>query len=490
MTTTKPPLSDAVTRRRFLQQLGLGAAALGLPSAGPFRRRVKADGDIPLRILFFYDTNGLQVGRWEPRGVGGAAPTETAWELGPLHAPLEPWKDRLIVLEGLDMVSDRRDPQSAANAHIAGRTSALTAAFRRDERTTTGESINHFIARRLNSPMPVTRLPSLEVAVRQWGRADDAGTYGPGGEPVPFLVEPPDVYDRVFPPELRDGDGVREAARRAAVFDLVRGESERLAATLPAAAREKVEQHLDTRADLERRLGLGAGRADAVPPPTVLDPWNAVDWSYQPGREMQGRIWDTMADLNTEMVAAALHADLTRVATVHVSHAADDLWGYRNGDYGSDNWHDFVHKVSGDRPDVTDATAGEMMDGLHLRTMEHLAGVLRKLDARIEPDGSSLLDHTLVVFCSELANGSHDLTRLPWVTIGDAHGYFRTGRRLVFERTNWRTGETVPRGEWGRWSQEGRPHNDFFASLANAMGVEVDRFGEESVATGPIAEMR
>jgi hypothetical protein len=487
----KSPLDHPLNRRRFLQRVGLGAAALGLPVFDPLRPRgARADGQPPLRIVFFYDTNGLLNGHWEPSGIGGNPPAETAWELGPLHRPLAPWKDRIIAFRGLDMVTDKRDPQSGANAHISGKTHALTAAFRRDDRTSSGESINHFIARELNSPMPVTRLPSLEVAVRQWGSANDAGTYGPGGDPIPFLVKPPEVFDRAFPPELRATDGGRAAARRSAIFDLIRSEGDRLAASLPGAAREKVEQHLDTRADLERRLGLGAGRAAAIPGPEILAPWDDVDWSYQPGREMQGEIWDTMADLNTEMVAAALHADVTRVATIHVSHAADELWGYRKGDYGSDNWHDFVHKVSGDRPEVTARTAVEMLNGMHLRTMEKLAAFLDSLAARTEPDGSSLLDHTLVVFCSELANGSHDLSRLPWLTIGDAHGYFRTGRLLTFERRNTRTGEVVAMEDWSRWQQEGRPHNDFFASLANAMGIEVERFGEESVATGPIAEMR
>ena len=41
-----------------------------------------------------------------------------------------------------------------------------------------------------------------------------------------------------------------------------------------------------------------------------------------------------------------------------------------------------------------------------------------------------------------------------------------------------------------RWNGSGRPHNDLFVTLANAMGVATDTFGNAGVCTGPILEMR
>ncbi|MCA9614594.1 MAG: DUF1552 domain-containing protein [Polyangiales bacterium] len=484
-------MSQKLARRRFLQALGLGAAALGLP-AGLTRRRARAAGEMPLRIVFYYDSVGFRRGLWEPRGVGGAPePTETAWELGPLLAPLERWKSKMLALEGLDMMSHKMDPTGAGNAHKAGQTSALTAAFRLDADTGGGPSIDQAIARHIHRAGQVTRLTSLEVAIREWGDLSHAGNYRASGEPVPFLVTPPEVYDRVFPAELRTGDAARQAARRSAIFDLIRSDGAALVRDLPAEGRLKVEQHMDTRAALEARLALGAGRDGNVPDPSIVAPWGDVTWRYQPGAEMQARIWATMADLNLEMTAAALHADVTRVATVNVSHAANDLWGYTNGVYDSSDWHDFVHKTSGATPNVTDPAAQALLQGMHAQSIESLARFLEMLESRLEPDGTTLLDNTIVVLCSELSEGSHDLTRLPWHVIGDAQGQWRTGRYLQFPRLIWRgrgEGTYAPRSEWQQYNQHGRAHNDLFVSLLNAFGAETDTFGEASVCTGPIAE--
>lgn len=483
-------------RRDFLKTIGLSAAALGLRQ-GFGASGARAQYDIPLRIVFYYDTVGILRGSGYPRSPMGAPwPTETEWELPELLAPLSPWKDRTTMLAGLDMLSDRADPTGAANAHIAGQTHALTAAFRRDADVAGGVSINQFIAHHLNDPEPVTRLPSVEAAVRIWGDVNDGGTYDMTGAPVPFLIEPPDLYARLFPDELRlsGAEAMRAARRRAAIGDFVRGESDRLIARLSGDQRLKIEQHRDAHADLQRRLGLGGDRLGNVPAPSITDDWGAVNWGYDVSESDKADIWTTMGRLNTQMVASALHADITRVATLHVSHPANDLWGYTNGDYGSDDWHDLVHKLSGDDPDITDPMAVNLIKQMHLRSTELLASFLTELENRTEPDGSSLLDHTLVVFCSELADGSHDLGRLPWAYIGDAHGYLRTNRAITFDRVidnmaHRQYGELVGPDEWARYNQAGKPHNDFFVTLANAMGIETDVFGEPSVCTGAISEL-
>lgn len=485
-----------IDRRRFLQAFGLGAAALGLRS-GLGSSRAGAQDNVPLRIVFWYDTVGLLNDHGYPLPVGADRwPRETSWELGPLWAPLAAYKDRMNVITGMEMVSAKRDPTPGANAHINGQTHALTGAFRIDEDVAGGVSINQYIAEAINSPSPVTRYRSMEVAVRQWGSVDNGGTYAPDLSPVPFLVEPPDVYDRFFPPELRASgmDASRQARRRSAIADLVRSEGSRLVQELSSEQRAKVEQHMQTHADLQRRLSLGSARAGNVPDPSFTDAWGAVNWGYDATPNEKADIWRTMGSLNTQMVAAALHADLTRVATVHVSHPADAMFGYTPGDFGSDDWHDLVHKVSGVAPDVTDPTAVQMVRDLHARGMELFASFVDELSGRLEPDGQSLLDHTLIVFCSEIGDGSHALWRLPWATIGDAHGFLRTGICANYPRVGDNPqlrdyGEVIPHEEWSTYNQVSRPHNDLFVTLANAMGIETQTFGEPSVCTGPMSEL-
>lgn len=479
----------AWSRRDFLKGLGLSAAALGLPGS---RRALAGGGEIPLRILFVYESWGSFNGFWEPRPAPGqSVVTETQWQLGELLTPLNAYRDRMILMRGLDMVSARRDPTPGREAHLSARTHALTGAYRADSQTAGGISINQLIANRLNSPTPLTRLSSLEVGVRAWEQVNDGGTYSGPGSPVPFLLEPPAIYDRLFPPELRLGaeEAQREQRRRGAIFDLVRSRSDALIAELPSEQRTKVQQHLDTRADLERRLNLGVSRAGNIPPQEVVAPWAGVRYIYNNTPQERAQVWNAMAELNTQMVAAALHADITRVATLYIHRAPPHLWGYNPGAYGSTDAHDFSHRVAGDNPSLRDPSAVGLCRDMHLRCTEAIAHMLDQLASRTEPDGQSLLDHTLVVMCGEIANGSHEVTRLPWLLVGDACGQLRTGRCLTFDRRSTRTGRVVPIDQWADLDQEGRPHNDLHVSLANAMGIEIESFGEASVCTGPISEL-
>jgi len=488
----------SIRRRTLLQGLGLGAAALGLrPILGG--GVVRADDSIPLRIVFWYPGSGLLNGYAEPRPLAGAArATETAWRVADLLEPIEPYQERMIALEGLDVVASRRDPVGGRNAHIAGRTSALTGAFRRGPESAGGPSIDQLIAHHLNADGPVTPLPSLEVVIAERSKPghNDAGSYSMAADPVPFMWDPQAVYNRLFPESLRS-DGPEEEARRrraAATYDLLRGQSDLLTRRLGAEQRAKVEEHMAARADLERRLGLGGSRRANVPGTDILAPWGDVSTDRDRTPEEKAQRWLTSAELSGKLVASALHADRTRVATIRVGGAPEALFGYTPGQYGSDNTHDLVHKVSG-RRDLDEPAAIEAIRQWHMRETEALRAFLDELAARTEPDGQSLLDHTVVVLCGELANGSHDLTRLPWTVIGDAHGQLRTGRLITFDRYSsrdggsWGSGEVIPREEWGRFGQEGRPQNDLFLTLARVMGVSLESVGEPTVCTGVIEEM-
>jgi len=93
--------------------------------------------------------------------------------------------------------------------------------------------------------------------------------------------------------------------------------------------------------------------------------------------------------------------------------------------------------------------------------------LLDKLDAVPEGDGT-MLDNTACVWIHEQSNGgNHNRNDMPFVLAGSCGGYFATGHCLDLQ---------------------GRPHNDLLVTLARAMGVELDRFGDDNY-TGPISEL-
>jgi hypothetical protein len=266
------------------------------------------------------------------------------------------------------------------------------------------------------------------------------------------------------------------------VFDFILGHGGGLRDRLSPNDREKVQQHLDTVSDLQARLAL-TGRD--LPPPSraILDPWGEIYRGYTEDDPLRHQLFHMSTDINLDLVAAALHADVTRVATVWVSDPPGYSFDYTGGMHGATDPHDLQHKVNNERePQATDPDAHATLARSHTIVQQKFADFLQRLAMRTESDGSRLLDHTLVVYCSQIANGSHELTRLPWVLAGSCQGYFNTGRYIRFPR--------VPMDSIPDWETAGRPHNDLFVSIANAMGIDITTFGNPEACTGAIAELR
>src|SRR5215217_7627945 len=147
-------------RRSLLQGLGLGALAMGLPWGTP-RDLGAAPAPIPRRIIFFYGS-GMLYDDWAPTGVAGSGgPTESAWDFGSLHQPLQSFKAQCLYVDGLGMVSEQVDKGPVGNAHNQGAKHALSAADSDKPDMPGGISIDQYIAQGLNSPAPQTAHSSL-----------------------------------------------------------------------------------------------------------------------------------------------------------------------------------------------------------------------------------------------------------------------------------------------------------------------------------------
>ena len=97
---------------------------------------------------------------------------------------------------------------------------------------------------------------------------------------------------------------------------------------------------------------------------------------------------------------------------------------------------------------------------------EQLAYFLDLLRAVPEGDGT-LLDNTVVLWCSELSRGNtHSHSDMPFLLAGRAGGAIRTGRHRVFD---------------------GVPHNNLLLGLCHAMGADdLQSFGNREFCTGAI----
>ncbi len=226
-----------ITRRNVLQLLGLagaGYAGASLLGASPVRA---GNPTVPKRLVFFYtehgtlkqfNDDGTLKPFWVPtvNGAPDALTIQKPWSttdftLRDIHQPLVARQKQILMLDGIDMVSANVDPTGAANAHIAGETHALIGANRQSAGVAGGPSIDQAIAKSLNSPSPLTVLPSLEAFVSPWGQ--DAGAAPPSrrrstrrrGSPSPSTAAPARSTIACSPTARRGRPRKRSLSRRS-----------------------------------------------------------------------------------------------------------------------------------------------------------------------------------------------------------------------------------------------------------------------------------
>lgn len=442
-----------MSRRSVLQLLGLGAMASLAP-------RVSAQAAaIPKRIVFFYTNHGSHRPAWLPVGVGGAAPTETAFGLGAIHQPLAQFKKDLLLIDGLDMLSSDIQTGPAANAHIRGHCHSMTATQMADANLGGGASIDQHIARALRLAGVLTALPSLEIGVDP--NIESRISFASSAQQLPIESDPQNTWQRLFPNGASGGaEPVRDmrAARRRSVLDFVAEDFAALTPLLSAQDRQKLEAHADLVRDLEKRLAVSA--AVSCNAPSLDDSSNQSDYAAY---------YRDTGDAFMRLIQAAFACDLTRVVTFNMEAIPDQMCGY-DGRFGTSDLHDLVHKVAqaGD-PLASNPDAVNTVVRFHTEYAKQFAKLLGYLAAIPEADGTTALQHTMVLWCGEIAEGNHDLHRLPWLIAGQGGGSVRTGRYLQ-----------VPR------EPEARGHNDLYVALANAMGSPITKFGADAVCRGAL----
>lgn len=432
-------------RRAFLR--GAAGAVVALPFLTSMR--VQAQSTVfPKRLLLVYAPNGVTQEDWWPTNT-----TETGWELRRILEPFAGYKDRLTLFRGLDIKVAQVGPGGPHQKGLGGLwtgTSLQEGNFvdgcGSRAGWADGISVDQEVA---NAVGRDTLLPSLEVGVRAIDSDVRARmSYKGPGQPLPPMNDPRDVYFRLFssfqvdPTEL---EAMR--AKRKSVLETVRQQFDALQPRLSVEDRDKLEQHLTLVRDVERRLDIlpGDGTSCGIPEePPVLGEDNEDDMPQ-------------IADLQADMIAMAFACDATRVATLQLSSAINAIrfpWLMSNGE---------GHTLSHAGTSNTTAWA-ERTDRFRWYA-ERIVRIMDRL-AQIPEGGGSVLDNTLIVWGNEVSKGNlHTHDNIPFLMIGSAGGYFKTGRYLEYA---------------------GEPHNKLLVSILHAMGVEATNFGHASFTDGPL----
>jgi hypothetical protein len=95
--------------------------------------------------------------------------------------------------------------------------------------------------------------------------------------------------------------------------------------------------------------------------------------------------------------------------------------------------------------------------------LEQLAYIARKLDG-IREGERTLLDNTMLMYCSSMMNGNHDANQLPVVLLGGAGGRLQSGRVLDYKE------------------KSERQMCRLYLSMMDKMNVRLPKFGDATKA--------
>lgn len=414
-------------RRRFLRAAGTVIALPAFESLGRPVLAAAARETRPKRMVFLSFGWGCTYESWYPK-VEDVGPGYT---LSKGLTPLERHKADFTVIQNLTNLRMKE-------GHW-GSTYWLTCADRFAVPGSTfanAISCDQLAAETLGAD---TRFTSIQLSCRN---ADGNG-HGPGlslswderGKPMAGWETPLAAYARLFGEE---GDPVERQrqmlADKRSALDAVLSDARSLGRRLGSDDSRKLDEYLQSIRDIETRLTkeerwIGKEKPKgAVEPP--LANASGVD----------------EINLMYDLIVAAIKTDQTRVATYRQP-VETLLTSIKAGI----NSHDMSHYAPGIQTEVS-----ERRDA---KQSELLAGLFDRLKAVQEPDGSSLFDHTVVVYGSNIRQW-HSVDNSPTLVAG-GRSFLRHQGHLVLPEKN-------------------TPLSNLWVTLLRASGIEAAAFADST----------
>lgn len=432
------------TRREFLRDLGVGAAAApflcGLPSLG-----YAQEGARRRRLVVLFTPNGVIPSAFWPSEEG-----ET-FALRESVLPLEPFRKQTLFLHGV-----HNRVRADGDSHMRGMGCLLTGIelfpgnIQGGSHTPAGwakglsidQEIRNFLQAK---PETRTRFGSLEFGVQVPDRADTwtRMVYTAGNKPIAPIDDPYQMLGKLYG-KAKDQEALKS------ILDEVRDDLKKAGDKAGAEDRRLLEEHAEFVREMERQLQQETAPQKGAPEAPKL----------APGVKDENDSIPKISRMQIDLMVHGFTADFARVATLQYTNS---VGGARMRWIGVDEGHhELSHKPDSDKPAVDKLTK------INHWFCGELAYLAKRLSETPEPGGAgTLLDNTLIVWTNELGKGnSHTLNDIPFVLVGGGLD-FKMGRSLKLK---------------------GVPHNRLLLSLAHGFGHRIEKFGNpDFCAAGPLA---
>ena len=422
-------MNSFTNRRHFLRGTGALIALPALASIGfrPFASAAqKAKATPSKRAVFLGIGFGVTKETWYPN----LKDTGVGYKLTEGLSPLARHKKDFTVVQGCSN-------QYSNEAHW-GSTFWLTGANRYSvpgQNMANSISADQVAARHLGQE---TRFASMQLDSSD----GSASGHGPGlslswdqrGKPVAGFKDPLQVFHKLF-----SADDLPLAQRQAAinqkrsVLDAVLTEAKRVQRGLSKSDNDKLDEYFQGIRDIETRLGKDEDWLDVPKAKAPL---------AEPEPGLKGR---DEIKMMYDLIVAALQTDSTRVMSYRLP--GQNLLKSLGVTLSA---HNISHYSSGERLE-----ASKIRDKAHA---ELLAGLIDKLKATKEADGSSLFDHTALAFGSNISS-IHYLDNCPTVLTGGGAN-LKLGQHLALPKDT--------------------PLCNVWLTMLQGMGIQAERHGDSS----------
>ncbi|MFK7927933.1 MAG: DUF1552 domain-containing protein [Myxococcota bacterium] len=500
------------SRRMFLTGLAGSVVAIPfLPSLLPRALRSQAmagEGDVPRRFVAVKAYNGAPVLDFYPRTApsgystrgrdgtveltdrlpvatgnhsngqpyyGNSAPLSDFRDTGLgniFGTAFNPYLDAMTLFRGLDFMPNLNHNDGGFLGNLGLRTSGVGGAL-------PGAMINATIDHVMAASAAVYPTAPTGPRVLHLGTRTNTCSFAPRDpnnvlatgldsvEQATAITDPRIAFDAIFG-RYEPGEGTSSPSTLLVdrvVADYRRARESRM---LSADDRQALDRHLTYLEELEQKINQGGGR--------VCDPGDSPG-SLNTGGEFDVDVNQVEAffDQMVDLIALAFSCDMTRIVTLDVQKMVIPDGGGRFGmgdsqnpfAAGRANWHLQAHNW--------DANAKRWLGlGQQWIAQHLLVRLLSRLDAVVEPDGESLLHHSMVLWGNELSF-NHLNYSVPTALFGRGGGAIRAGRYMDYV-------------DWDRpvrFSQhdgaviEGVQYNRLLVTIMQAMGLTPEEYETE-----------
>jgi hypothetical protein len=416
-------MTDLLNRRTFLRGVGVTMALPWLESLA------RAAEGPPVRLAVLFSGNGFHSREWWAKGEGAGM------QLGKVLESLHPLREKLNFIRGL-----YNEEALIGGIHSCQTGNLLTGAhLASGGEIRSGVSMDQVVANRFRGETKVPSLvlgcePSIAALHKNYSMIYSSHiSWSSETTPTPLELYPALAFDRLF----RDDVGRADKS----VLDSVRDEANGLKGKISASDQRRLEEYLSSVREVEQRIEQAGkerklqGWRPTLAKPNMARPADGVPQDV-----------DQHMRLMCDIVVLAFRTDTTRVCTLKLNNDHSSLrFPHLKIDY-------MIHHL-------LSHTDGADWLKVNQFFVEQVAYIAKKLD-EVKEGERTLLDNSMIVYCSSMMTGNHNNDQLPVIMVGRGGGQVKTGRVLDYS---------------------GKPNRkmcSLYLSMMDKMGVRLDRFGD------------